>query len=332
MFKNYSLKNYNSFRVNHKANFFLKIENNKSLINFLSDKKFKNEKKLIIGGGSNILFTKDYEGVILYSCIKGIHILEENDNHIKVKVGSGENWDDFVKFCVNKNWYGIENLSLIPGSVGAVPIQNIGAYGVEVKDYIYDVNGIDLKNNTKKTYSNKSCDFEYRDSIFKRELKNNFFVTEVTFILNKNKKFTLNYSELKNINSQNLTIQNVRDKIIEIRNSKLPDPKLLANAGSFFKNPVINIKIAKKIKEKYNDFKYYQINESMVKISAAWLIEKSGWKGHKEKNIGVYNKHALVLVNYSSENGKDIKILSKKIKENVLEKFNVTLEKEVNVF
>ena len=332
MFKNYSLKNYNSFRVNHKANFFLKIENNKSLINFLSDKKFKNEKKLIIGGGSNILFTKDYEGVILYSCIKGIHILEENDNHIKVKVGSGENWDDFVKFCVSKNWYGIENLSLIPGSVGAVPIQNIGAYGVEVKDYIYDVNGIDLKNNTKKTYSNKSCDFEYRDSIFKRELKNNFFVTEVTFILNKNKKFTLDYSELKNINSQSLTIQNVRDKIIEIRNSKLPNPKLLANAGSFFKNPVINIKIAKKIKEKYNDFKYYQINESMVKISAAWLIEKSGWKGHKEKNIGVYNKHALVLVNYSSENGKDIKILSKKIKESVLEKFNVTLENEVNVF
>ena len=332
MFKNYSLKNYNSFRVNHKANFFLKIENDKSLIDFLSDKKFKNEKKLIIGGGSNILFTKDYEGVILYSCIKGIHILEENDNHIKVKVGSGENWDDFVKFCVNKNWYGIENLSLIPGSVGAAPIQNIGAYGVEIKDYIYDVNGIDLKNNLKKTYTNKSCDFEYRDSIFKRELKNNFFVTEVTFILNKNKKFTLDYSELKNINSQSLTIQNVRDKIIEIRNSKLPDPKLLANAGSFFKNPVINIKIAKKIKEKYNDFKYYQINESMVKISAAWLIEKSGWKGHKEKNIGVYNKHALVLVNYSSENGKDIKILSKKIKESVLKKFNVTLEKEVNIF
>ena len=332
MFKNYSLKNYNSFRVNHKANFFLKIENDKSLIDFLSDKKFKNEKKLIIGGGSNILFTKDYEGVILYSCIKGIHILEENDNHIKLKVGSGENWDDFVKFCVNKNWYGIENLSLIPGSVGAAPIQNIGAYGVEIKDYIYDVNGIDLKNNLKKTYTNKSCDFEYRDSIFKRELKNNFFVTEVTFILNKNKKFTLDYSELKNINSQNLTIQNVRDKIIEIRNSKLPDPKLLANAGSFFKNPVINIKIAKNIKEKYNDFKYYQINESMVKISAAWLIEKSGWKGHKEKNIGVYNKHALVLVNYSSENGKDIKILSKKIKESVLKKFNVTLEKEVNIF
>ncbi|MEC7895569.1 MAG: UDP-N-acetylmuramate dehydrogenase [Bacteroidota bacterium] len=332
MFKNYSLKNYNSFRVNHKANFFLKIENDKSLIDFLSDKKFKNEKKLIIGGGSNILFTKDYEGVILYSCIKGIHILEENNNHIKLKVGSGENWDDFVKFCVNKNWYGIENLSLIPGSVGAAPIQNIGAYGVEIKDYIYDVNGIDLKNNLKKTYTNKSCDFEYRDSIFKRELKNNFFVTEVTFILNKNKKFTLDYSELKNINSQNLTIQNVRDKIIEIRNSKLPDPKLLANAGSFFKNPVINIKIAKNIKEKYNDFKYYQINESMVKISAAWLIEKSGWKGHKEKNIGVYNKHALVLVNYSSENGKDIKILSKKIKESVLKKFNVTLEKEVNIF
>ena len=332
MFKNYSLKNYNSFRVNHKANFFLKIENDKSLIDFLSDKKFKNEKKLIIGGGSNILFTKDYEGVVLYNCIKGIHILEENDNHIKLKVGSGENWDDFVKFCVNKNWYGIENLSLIPGSVGAAPIQNIGAYGVEIKDYIYDVNGIDLKNNLKKTYTNKSCDFEYRDSIFKRELKNNFFVTEVTFILNKNKKFTLDYSELKNINGQNLTIQNVRDKIIEIRNSKLPDPKLLANAGSFFKNPVINIKIAKKIKEKYNDFKYYQINESMVKISAAWLIEKSGWKGHKEKNIGVYNKHALVLVNYSSENGKDIKILSKKIKESVLEKFNVTLEKEVNIF
>jgi len=332
MFKNYSLKNYNSFRVNHKANFFLKIENNKSLIDFLSDKKFKNEKKLILGGGSNILFTKDFEGVILYSCIKGIHILEENNNHIKVKVGSGENWDDFVKFCVTKNWYGIENLSLIPGSVGAAPIQNIGAYGVEIKDYIYDVNGIDLKNNIKKTYSNKSCNFEYRDSIFKRELKNNFFVTEVTFVLMKNKKFTLDYSELKNINSQGLTIQNIRDKIIEIRNSKLPDPKLLANAGSFFKNPIINIKIATKIKEKYNDFKCYQINESMVKISAAWLIEKSGWKGHKEKNIGVYNKHALVLVNYSSENGKDIKMLSNKIKESVLEKFNIILEKEVNIF
>ena len=332
MFKNYSLKNYNSFKVNHRANFFLKIKNNKSVIDFLSDKEFKNEKKLILGGGSNILFTKDYKGVILYSCITGIHILEENNNHIKVKVGSGENWDDFVKFCVTKNWYGIENLSLIPGSVGAAPIQNIGAYGVEIKDYIYDVNGIDLKNNLKKTYTNKSCDFEYRDSIFKRELKNNFFVTEVTFVLMKNKKFTLDYSELKNINSQGLTIQNIRDKIIEIRNSKLPDPKLLANAGSFFKNPIINIKIATKIKEKYNNFKCYQINESMVKISAAWLIEKSGWKGHKEKNIGVYNKHALVLVNYSSENGKDIKMLSKKIKESVLEKFNVTLEKEVNVF
>ena len=221
---------------------------------------------------------------------------------------------------------------MIPGSVGASPIQNIGAYGVEVKDYIYGVNGIDLKNNIKKTYSNKSCDFEYRDSIFKRELKNNFFITEVTFILNKNKKFILDYSELKNINKESLTIQNVRDKIIEIRNSKLPNPKSLANAGSFFKNPVINIKIAKKIIKKYNDFKYYQINESMVKISAAWLIEKNGWKGYKEKNIGVYNKHALILVNYSSENGKDIEILSNKIKESVLEKFNVTLEKEVNVF
>ena len=332
MFKNYSLKNYNSFRVNHKANFFLKIKNNKSLIDFLSDKKFKNEKKLIIGGGSNILFTKDYKGVILYSCIKGIQILEENNNHIKVKVGSGENWDDFVKFCVSKNWYGIENLSLIPGSVGAAPIQNIGAYGVEVKNYIYGVNGIDLKNNKKKTYSNKLCNFEYRNSIFKKELKNNFFVTEVTFILNKNKKFVLDYAELKNINKENLTIQNVRDKIIEIRNSKLPNPKSLANAGSFFKNPVINIKIAKKIIKKYSDFKYYQINESMVKISAAWLIEKNGWKGYKEKNIGVYNKHALVLVNYSSENGKDIEILSNKIKKSVLEKFNITLEKEVNVF
>ena len=248
---------------------------------------------------------------------------------------AGENWDKSVEFCVKNKWYGIENLSLIPGSVGAAPIQNIGAYGTEIKDYIYEVSGINLSNGKSQIYENKLCNFSYRNSVFKGKLKNIFFITHVTIKLSKSKKLNLSYNEVKkyfrNKKSNEITIDNVRKKIIEIRESKLPDPKKLGNCGSFFKNPLVNFYFFNNLKNKYPDIIGFK-NSNGMKISAAWLIEKCGWKGYKKDNIGVYKNHALVLVNYGSNNGKKIFKLSEKIKESVNEKFNISLENEVNIF
>ena len=332
--KNISIKKYNSFKVDHKIKKFYKIQSKEEMIK-VRRLISKNEKIIILGGGSNILFTKNFNGSILYNNILGKEIIKETKKYIYIKFGSGENWDKSVEFCVKNKWYGIENLSLIPGSVGGAPIQNIGAYGTEIKDYIYEVSGINLSNGKSHVYKNKLCDFSYRNSIFKGKLKNIFFITHVTIKLSKSKKLNLSYNEVneyfRNKKSNEITIDKVRKKIIEIRESKLPDPKKLGNCGSFFKNPLVDIYFFNNLKNKYPDIVGFK-NSNGMKISAAWLIEKCGWKGYKKDNIGVYKNHALVLVNYGSDNGKIIFKLSEKIKNSVNEKFNLILEKEVNVF
>tara|TARA_B100001769_G_scaffold31788_2_gene20822 strand:- start:308 stop:1318 length:1011 start_codon:yes stop_codon:yes gene_type:complete len=331
---NISIKKYNSFKVDHKVKKFYRIQSKKEMIK-VKRSISKNEKIIILGGGSNILFTKNFNGSILYNNILGKEIIKETKKNIYIKFGAGENWDKSVEFCVKNKWYGIENLSLIPGSVGAAPIQNIGAYGTEIKDYIYEVSGINLSNGKSQIYENKLCNFSYRNSIFKGKLKNIFFITHVTIKLSKSKKLNLSYNEVKkyfrNKKSNEITIDNVRKKIIEIRESKLPDPKKLGNCGSFFKNPLVDFYFFNNLKNKYPDIIGFK-NSNGMKISAAWLIEKCGWKGYKKDNIGVYKNHALVLVNYGSNNGKKIFKLSEKIKESVNEKFNISLENEVNIF
>tara|TARA_B100000965_G_scaffold110141_1_gene90983 strand:+ start:2483 stop:3493 length:1011 start_codon:yes stop_codon:yes gene_type:complete len=331
---NISIKKYNSFKVDHKIKKFYRIQSKEEMIK-VKRSISKNEKIIILGGGSNILFTKNFNGSILYNNILGKEIIKETKKNIYIKFGAGENWDKSVEFCVKNKWYGIENLSLIPGSVGAAPIQNIGAYGTEIKDYIYEVSGINLSNGKSQIYENKLCNFSYRNSIFKGKLKNIFFITHVTIKLSKSKKLNLSYNEVKkyfrNKKSNEITIDNVRKKIIEIRESKLPDPKKLGNCGSFFKNPLVDFYFFNNLKNKYPDIIGFK-NSNGMKISAAWLIEKCGWKGYKKDNIGVYKNHALVLVNYGSNNGKKIYKLSEKIKESVNEKFNISLENEVNIF
>ena len=332
--KNISIKNYNSFKVDHKIKKFYKIQS-KEEINEIRNYLSKDEKIIILGGGSNILFTKDFDGSILYNNILGKEIIKETKNNIYIKFGAGENWDKAVEFCVKNKWYGIENLSLIPGSVGAAPIQNIGAYGTEIKDYIYEVTGINLLNGKSEIYKNKSCEFSYRNSVFKEKLKNVLFITHVTIKLSKIKKLNISYNEVKqyfrNTNSNDITLKKLRKKIIEIRESKLPDPKILGNCGSFFKNPTIDSQSFNNLKKKYPDIVGYK-NSNKIKISAAWLIETCGWKGYKKNNVGVFKNHALVLVNYCSNDGEKILKLSEKIKNSVKEKFNISLEKEVNIF
>ncbi len=329
--ENISLENMNSFRVVHKAKRLLVINNPIDLTKFLNTNNIKRNEIQILGEGSNTLFTKDYEGIILHSQIKGIEIKKEDNDSVILRVGSGENWDEFVDYCVKSNYFGIENLSLIPGSVGAAPIQNIGAYGVEIKDYVISVTGIDLYSNELVEYSNEECEFKYRDSLFKNRLKNRLFITSVEFKLYKNSKFNLSYKDLEELDKSKLTISKLREEIIKIRSSKLPDPSSKGNAGSFFKNPEIDELKLNELISNNVDFKYFEIPGNMYKIPAAWLIEKAGWKGYNDGIVGVYEEHALVLINHSSKSGKNIKKLSKSIKEDVFKKFGIMLNEEVNI-
>tara|TARA_B000000475_G_scaffold255581_1_gene235383 strand:+ start:43 stop:1047 length:1005 start_codon:yes stop_codon:yes gene_type:complete len=331
IFKNSSLYKLNSFGVKHKSKYLIEIKRKEDISFIINNKDLINEKIIIVGGGSNILFTKDFDGIVLLNKILGINKLDEDKNFIKIRVGSGENWDKFVSYCVDNNYYGIENLSLIPGSVGAAPIQNIGAYGVEIKDFIDNVQGYDLEEKEEKIYSRELCCFKYRNSIFKKEKKNKFFITHVEFILNKKPNYILTYKDLNNLNRDKISLKYLRDKVIEIRNSKLPNPEKLGNAGSFFKNPIIKLSLFDSIKLEYDDISGHKIGENKIKLSAAWLIEKCGWKGKVLDKIGVYKKHALVLVNYGEESGNKIKKLSKEISKSVEKKFGIILEEEVNI-
>ena len=329
---NISLKEYNTFGVACYAKRFVSINSFYDLQQLL-----KTEKDLfLLSGGSNMLLTKDIEKLVVLLNIKGISIDRENEKSVHLTVNSGENWHEFVLWCISQNYGGIENLSLIPGNVGTCPIQNIGAYGVEVKDTITKVEALEIETNKLVTFSNADCQFGYRNSIFKNEAKEKYIITSVSFQLTKN-QHQLNTSygaietALKVNNIENPTIKNVSDTVIAIRKSKLPDPKEIGNSGSFFKNPVISTNQFLELQKKYPTIPSYKISESETKIPAGWLVEQCGFKGKRFGDAGVHKKQALVLVNYGNASGKEIYQLAQKIQQTVLETFSISLEIEVNI-
>ena len=331
---NFSLKDFNSFGIDVKAKQFIEIHNFEELRHVL--KKFYTEEIFVLGGGSNMLLTKDIDKTVLYINNKGIHITKETKNEVVVEVKAGENWHDFVLWSVGKAYGGIENLALIPGHVGTSPIQNIGAYGVELKDTLISCKAIHRQTLDEKIFSNEDCKFGYRQSIFKSELKNQYIIISVKFKLTKKKhKTNIDYGAIKEeLTKLNITAPEPKDiskVVINIRQSKLPDPKDLGNSGSFFKNPIINREDLEKLKLNYPEIPFYNINESKVKIPAGWLIEKSGLKGFRNGDAGVHKKQALVLVNYGCATGQEILQLSEKIQNIVFKKFGIELEAEVNI-
>jgi len=332
--KNISLKRYNTFGIDVSAEYFAKFSSVEELKILL--KASSNQQRLVIGGGSNILLTKNVQGYVLKNEIKGIEQIQEDENYVYVRANSGEVWHSFVQYCLQNNFAGVENLSLIPGSVGASPVQNIGAYGVELKDVCYELQALNTADFSIQTFSNKDCKFGYRDSIFKRELKNQFVILTVTFRLNKQATLNIEYgairAELEKMHVENCSIQNISQAVINIRKSKLPNPAVTGNAGSFFKNPTICETHYRSLKEKYPNIPAYDIaNAANKKIAAGWLIEQCGWKGFRENNYGVHPLQALVLVNFGGAKGMDIFNLSQRIIDSIKEKFNITLEREVNV-
>ncbi len=329
-----SLKEFNTFGIDVLANNFNKAKNEDEILHFLIENKCN---PLILGGGSNILFKNNINKPILKIEIKGIQIIEENENSIYVSVGAGENWNDFVRWSLAKNYGGIENLSLIPGNVGSAPIQNIGAYGAELKDVFHSCRAISIDNKIIKTFNNDECNFTYRSSIFKEKLKNKYVISRVTFRLSKtNHVINSEYKPLKNLlNERGIitpTIQDISKLVIEIRTNKLPDPKKIGNCGSFFKNPIISNLKFKNLFKKFNTIPNYKISKNEVKIPAAWLIEECGFKGKIEGKTGTHKKHALVIVNNGGASGEEIYNFSQNIKKSVLKKFNILLEEEVNIF
>ena len=313
---------------------FASIESKQDLAKIL---KTNLSNLLVLGGGSNMLLTKDVDALVLHINIKGIEVVSVYENNVRVRVAAGENWHEFVSWCLDKNYGGVENLSLIPGNVGTAPIQNIGAYGVELKDTFISCEAMNIQTQELRTFTKEECDFGYRNSIFKEELKGQYIITSVIFELSSHQHtIKTNYgaidSKLKNDGIENPTIQDISKAVISIRNSKLPNPKVLGNSGSFFKNPVISCSEFELLKIQFPKIPYYKVSETNVKIPAGWLIETAGFKGKTFGNYGVHNKQALVLVNYGNASGKDILELSKKIQEAILIVFDIVLESEVNIF
>lgn len=333
--ENVSLKNINTFGIDVKAKYFAEIKTLEDTKKIPSIIKKLNTDFLILGGGSNILFTKDFEGIVFHNIQKGIELVKEDKEYIWVKAQSGENWHEFVLHCLKKGWAGIENLSLIPGSVGATPIQNIGAYGVELKNVFHELEAIDLKTGKRKVFDNESCEFGYRDSIFKRHAKGKYYIDNVTLRLYKKPRFNTSYGaidqELDLLGIKKPTIKQVSKAVINIRKSKLPDPKKRGNAGSFFKNPVITDEEYQKLKLDFPDMPHYRSGENHVKIPAGWLIDQAGWKGKDYGSYGVHDKQALVLINKNNAKGKDIQKLSERIQRNIKKIYGISLEREVNI-
>jgi UDP-N-acetylmuramate dehydrogenase len=331
--ENLNLKPYNSFGIEVIAKSFFEFTEKEDLCDFLS-KNLLPEKRLILGGGSNLLFISNFDGLIIHPNIPGIGLIKEDRNHIYIEAGAGEKWDDLVNFTVKYELGGLENLSNIPGKVGASSIQNIGAYGKEAKESIHLVKGIDLSNGIEILFSNEDCRFGYRDSIFKNKLKGKIVVTSVVFRLDKFPEYSLDYGTLKDEveNLGTINLATIRQAVINIRGSKLPDPEKLCNAGSFFKNPIVTSDFADRLRVQYFHIPVYEtLQPDKVKIAAGWLIDQCGWKGYREGDAGVHKEQALVLVNYGMATGKEIYLLSEKIKKSVFEKFGIELEPEVNV-
>lgn len=333
--ENFSLKPFNTFGIDVKAYLFCEVHTIEELKGLLSDPKYKNISKMFLGGGSNILFTKDFEGLVIKISIKGIQQLSETDDFVIIKSGAGVIWDDLVSYSIENNLGGIENLSLIPGTVGAAPIQNIGAYGVELKDSFYSLEALEIENQKIHIFSKEDCQFGYRSSIFKSDFKNKFVILSVKLKLNKKNIFNISYGAIKDVLNTmgvtDITLGSVRDAVCDIRRSKLPDPSEIGNAGSFFKNPEIPEEQFLTLREIYPDIINYKTSPEMVKIPAGWLIEKAGWKGKTIGNCGVHKNQALVLVNYGNANGEEIQKLSLDVSKSVFEMFGISLETEVNI-
>lgn len=329
--ENASLLKLNTFGIETSTNYLVNYHSVAELQAFIKTDLFLNNKFLHIGGGSNLLFMNDFQGVILHSEIQFITVRNENSEHVFIEVGAGVQWDDFVAYAVKNNWYGIENLSLIPGEVGASAIQNIGAYGVEVCDTITKVNALNLQTGKLHVFDNADCKYSYRESVFKKELKNQYAITSVLFKLQKSPNFKLDYQHLEDevLKNGEISIGNVRSTIIAVRESKLPDPHVTGNAGSFFMNPVIERSVFTKLQAQYSNMPHYFVSDEKEKVPAAWLIDQCGWKGKSVGNAGVHPKQALVLVNNGGATGAEIAHLSALIEQSVFEKFGIKLTPEV---
>ena len=330
VYRNGSLKKFNTFSVDERAKVLVEIDKVSDLPTFLS-KENQKDKMLVLGGGSNILFTKSYEGIIISLKNKGIELIEEDENNVLIKISSGESWNDFVLWAVKNNFGGVENLSLIPGNVGAAPIQNIGAYGVELKDVFHSCKGIMLDSLNEFELTKSECEFNYRSSIFKSTYRNKTIITSVKLILTKSKhNFNIDYKGLKeNLLDRELTLKNISDQVIRIRKSKLPDPKAFGNCGSFFKNPIVDTLRHEYLLNKFPGIPFFKIDNNNYKISAAWLIDQSDFKNKKVKNVGVYTNQPLVIINHGNAKGKDILHFANEVKDTVHRNFQIELEEEV---
>jgi UDP-N-acetylmuramate dehydrogenase len=337
--QNTSLKQYNTFGIASAAKYFAVFNSVNDLQECLKFTEPQNVNKkphnLILGGGSNILFTKNYDGLVLKNELKGIELINEDEEFVYVKVAAGENWHQFVLHCINNNWAGVENLSLIPGNVGASPMQNIGAYGVEIKDVFHSLEAFHKNDNATVVFNLDDCTFGYRESIFKRKYKDQFVIVSVTYKLRKKAVFNTSYGaieqELEKMGVEQLSIKAVSDAVINIRSAKLPNPTEIGNAGSFFKNPEVPNEQFESLKIKYPNIVGYSLPAGTVKLAAGWLIEQCGWKGYREADAGCHAKQALVLVNYGNATGNEIFVLSEKIIASVQQKFGLMLEREVNI-
>lgn len=334
--ENYSLKNLNTFGVDVSAKYFMEVNSVEELGETLNEAQSRNFNLLFLGGGSNVLLTKDFDGLVIQLNLKGVSEEVINENEVLVTSQSGENWHEFVQYCLAKNYGGLENLSLIPGNVGTSPMQNIGAYGTEIKDTFVSCKVLNLKTLELEEFDRKKCNFGYRESIFKKEGKGKYIILEVTFKLTTNNhviktEYGAISTELRNLGIENPTIQNISKAVITIRESKLPDPKVLGNAGSFFKNPTIPLKQFLKVQEKYPEIPNYPTGD-FVKVPAGWLIEQCGWKGKQIGNVASHELQALVIVNKTGKaSGKEIFDFSTMIIKSVQEKFGIELEREVNI-
>jgi len=331
--ENVSLKPYNTFGIEAGAARFAEVHSEVALIELLD----AHTPELILGGGSNILFHGDVQGLVIKNNILGKQVIDENDETVQVRFGAGENWHECVLWAIENGYGGIENLSLIPGTVGAAPMQNIGAYGVELKDVFVELEAVHLREKTQQTFNHAACKFAYRESVFKKELKGQFFITAVTLQLTKkNHKLNTSYgaiqTTLEKNNIKSPDIKSISDAVIQIRQSKLPDPTKLGNAGSFFKNPIIPKSQFDPIKLAHSGIVSYDLPDDMVKVPAGWLIEQCGWKGKQIGDAGTYKNQALVIVNHGKASGEDIWQLAQKIQQSVNDKFGIKLTPEVNVF
>lgn len=334
--ENHSLKAYNTFGIDVSARYFLEVNTESELQNTLQDPLVKLNRLIVLGGGSNVLLKNDLDGVVIKNSISGHKIVKKEGQYTYVKAGGGEDWHQLVVKTLDQGLGGLENLSLIPGTVGASPMQNIGAYGVEIKDVFSELTAVKISDGSVHHFGPQECEFDYRSSIFKTRLKGQFIITSVTYRLtNHSHDLRMDYGAIQQTlqewKIENPTIKHISEAVVAIRQSKLPDPAEIGNSGSFFKNPVISKADFEQLEMQFKDMPGYPVNATEVKVPAAWLIEKCGWKGHREGNCGVHKNHALVLVNYGGARGEDIWQLAQKIQASVKEKFGIELHPEVNL-